>query len=156
MVTHLSTKKEQAELRKTFNQFDINGDGKIEEEEFINAYKKVYPHIDQETVVKEARQFFKAADVDKNGSIDFGEWCAATINKRGLLNESNLQATFQLFDKDGGGTISAEEVAVILGHNMSKDKSVWSEIIKEVDLNGDGMIDFNEFKIMMSKFLEDK
>jgi Ca2+-binding EF-hand superfamily protein len=42
MVTHLSTKKEQNELRKTFNQFDINGDGKIEEEEFINAYKKVY------------------------------------------------------------------------------------------------------------------
>ena len=43
-----------------------------------------------------------------------------------------------------------------MGHNMSKDKSVWSEIIKEVDLNGDGLIDFNEFKIMMSKFLEDK
>jgi Ca2+-binding EF-hand superfamily protein len=39
---------------------------------------------------------------------------------------------------------------------MSKDKSVWSEIIKEVDLNGDGMIDFTEFKVMMSKFIEDK
>jgi Ca2+-binding EF-hand superfamily protein len=87
MVSHLSTKKEQAELRKTFNQFDSNGDGKIEEEEFVNAYKKVYPHMDPETVAKEATQFFKAADVDKNGSIDFGEWCAATIDKRGLLNE---------------------------------------------------------------------
>jgi hypothetical protein len=53
----------------------------------VNAYKKVYPHMDPETVVKEATQFFKAADVDKNGSIDFGEWCAATIDKRGLLNE---------------------------------------------------------------------
>ena len=67
-----------------------------------------------------------------------------------------MKATFQLFDKDGGGTISAEEVAVILGHNMSKDKTVWSEIIKEVDLNGDGMIDFKEFRVMMSKFIEEK
>jgi len=47
-------------------------------------------------------------------------------------------------------------VATILGHNMSKDKSVWIEIIKEVDLNGDGLIDFAEFKAMMSKFIEDK
>jgi len=39
---------------------------------------------------------------------------------------------------------------------MSKDKEVWSEIIKEVDLNGDGLIDFIEFKTMMSKFLEGK
>jgi Ca2+-binding EF-hand superfamily protein len=45
--------------------------------------------------------------VDKNGSIDFGEWSAATINKRSLLNEQNLKATFELFDKDGGGSISA-------------------------------------------------
>jgi len=72
------------------------------------------------------------------------------------LNENNLKTTFALFDKDGGGTLSAEEVATILGHNMSKDKVVWSEIIKEVDLNGDGLIDYNEFKAMMSRFIEDK
>lgn len=67
--------------------------------------------MDVEQVEKEAKQFFESADVDKNGSIDFGEWSAATINKRSLLNEQNLKATFELFDKDGGGSISAQEVA---------------------------------------------
>ena len=43
MSAQLSTKKEQNELRKTFNQFDTNGDGKIEKDEFIAAYKQVYP-----------------------------------------------------------------------------------------------------------------
>jgi hypothetical protein len=38
--------------------------------------------------------FFEGIDTDKNGSIDFGEWCAATINKRSLLNENNLKAAF--------------------------------------------------------------
>ncbi len=112
--------------------------------------------MDPAQVAKDARDFFDAADIDKNGSIDFGEWSAATINKRALLNEQNLKATFDLFDKDGGGSISAEEIAQILGRNMSKDPSVWQEIVKEVDLNGDGQIDFAEFKTMMSHFVNDK
>jgi Ca2+-binding EF-hand superfamily protein len=65
----------------------MNGDGKIEEEEFVKAYQKVYPQMDPVQVAKDAREFFAAADVDKNGSIDFGEWSAATINKRNLFNE---------------------------------------------------------------------
>ena len=56
-----------------------------------------------------------------------------------------------LFDKDNGGTIEATEVAAILGNNMSKEKHVWEGVIEEVDLNGDGQIDFEEFKIMMMK-----
>ena len=103
----MSTKKEQKELRASFNLFDSNGDGKIENNEFIAAYKKVYPAIDPDQVEKEAAEFFDAADADKNGSIDFGEWCAATINKRSLLNDKNLKAAFELFDRDGGGSISA-------------------------------------------------
>lgn len=84
------------------------------------------------------------------------EWSAATINKRVLLNEKNLKTTFEMFDKDGGGTISAQEIAQILGHNLSKDEKVWNEIVKEVDLNGDGLIDFKEFKTMMNKFIKDQ
>lgn len=94
-------------------------------------------------------------DIDANGEIDFGEWCAATIDKRSLLNETNLKTAFNLFDKDGGGTISAQEVAQILGHNILKDNDykVWQDVIREVDLNGDGQIDFNEFKQMVGTFV---
>ena len=41
-------------MRKSFNQFDKNGDGKVDLPEFIEAYKLVYPHIDKEEVEKEA------------------------------------------------------------------------------------------------------
>lgn len=81
---------------------------------------------------------FSKADTDGSGGIDFGEWCTATINQNQLLNEGNMRAAFALFDKDGGGTISAEEVAAILGHNISKEENVWIEVIREVDTNGDG------------------
>lgn len=58
MVSRLSTKKEQAELKNTFNLFDLNGDGKIQIDEFITAYQKVYPTMDPERVAEEARAFF--------------------------------------------------------------------------------------------------
>lgn len=43
-----------------------------------------------------------------------------------------------MFDKDGGGTIEAAEIATILGRGVSKDEKVWKEIVREVDTNGDG------------------
>lgn len=89
--------------------------------------------------------------MDGTGDIDFGEWCTATINKNAILNDANLRAAFTLFDKDGGGTIEAEEIAAILGHNIEKEQSVWQDVIKEVDENGDGMINYEEFKSMMLK-----
>lgn len=141
-------------MRKTFNQFDSNGDGSITRQEFIDSYKKFYKHMSEEDVEEEANKFFEVADIDGNGEIDFGEWCAATINKRNLLNENNLNAAFEMFDRDGGGSIEAAEVAEILGNSLSKDQKVWDEIIKEVDSNGDGMIDFDEFKQMMQKFID--
>ena len=109
---------------------------------------------DQEEVEERANEIFDEADADGSGEIDFGEWCAATVNKDELLVEENLKHAFELFDKDGGGTISAAEVALVLGNNIpghSLQDSVWGEIIKEVDINGDGQIDYEEFKQMMLK-----
>ena len=44
-----------------------------------------------------------------------------------------MKAAFKLFDKDGDGTIDANEVAAILGHNVSEAENIWAEIIQEVD-----------------------
>jgi len=30
-------------MKKTFTQFDENGDGLIQREEFVSAYKRLYP-----------------------------------------------------------------------------------------------------------------
>jgi len=56
-----------------------------------------------------------------------------------------------MFDKDGGGSISVEEIKQVLSFGQNLDESVIETIIKQVDANGDGEIDFEEFKIMMKK-----
>lgn len=72
------------------------------------------------------------------------------------MNEANMRAAFNLFDKDGGGTIEADEVAKILGANAAADDSVWQAVIKEVDINNDGQIDFEEFRAMLLKLADRK
>jgi len=78
----------------------LNGDGKIDKDEFKKAYKNIYPDHDEEKIDEECERLFTAADVDKSGVVDYNEWCAATINKREVLNDRNLRTSFDLFDKD--------------------------------------------------------
>ena len=91
-----------------------------------------------EEVEARANEIFDQADVDGSGEIDYNEWCLATINKNELINESNLREAFALFDEDNNGSIDANEIGRILGYNLSKEKKLWQEVIKEADLNGDG------------------
>ena len=41
----------------------------------------------------------------------------------------------------------------MLGIGKKFDEKVWDEIIKEVDVNGDGEISFKEFKTMMERLM---
>ena len=66
------------------------------------------------------------------------------------MQDDKIQAAFALFDRDGSGKISASELRDILGAGRKlSNEDVWSDIIKEVDLNGDGEISLEEFKSMM-------
>lgn len=80
MSGHLATKKQQTELRKSFQQFDENGDGLIQRDEFVRGYLRMMKDSDAASVEERALEIFEIADTDKSGAIDFSEWCTATIN----------------------------------------------------------------------------
>jgi len=42
---------------------------------------------------------------------------------------------------------------MVLGVGRKFSEDVWNEIIAQVDKNNDGQISFEEFEIMMSKFV---
>lgn len=45
-----------------------------------------------------------------------------------------------MFDKDGSGTITKDEIKEVLGFDSSIEMKTIENIIKEVDENGDGVI----------------
>ena len=103
----------------------------------------------------EVDKIMAAADADGNGEIEYSEWITATINKERLLSDEKLMAAFKLFDKDGGGTIQADELKSVLGVGKKFDEQIWKDIIADVDGDGDGNIDYDEFKTMMQKLIKD-
>lgn len=62
-----------------------------------------------------------------------------------------LKSAFDLFDKDGSGTISSEElveVLRVLGHNPTKGE--FNDLLKTLDTNRNNSIDFQEFSVAWS------
>ena len=65
---------------------------------------------------------------------------------------AEYKEAFDMFDKDGGGTISANEIVKIMknfGYPIKKSEA--QKMISDIDDNGDGEIDFEEFVTLMEK-----
>ncbi|CAI0413616.1 unnamed protein product [Linum tenue] len=63
----------------------------------------------------------------------------------------NLRDAFSVYDIDGDGSITAEELHKVMG-SLGEDCSIAEcrKMISGVDNDGDGTIDFEEFKMMMT------
>lgn len=72
------------------------------------------------------------ADVDNSGTIDYGEFIAATIHLNKLEREEHLVAAFCYFDKDGSGYITVDELQQACAEHHMTDVFL-EDIIKEVD-----------------------
>ena len=96
------------------------------------------------------------ADIDGSGEIDYSEWLIATSDKQNIINDQKLQTAFDFFDKDKSGSISVDEIKEVLGVKKKlTDDNIWNELIREADADGNGEIDFEEFKKMMSRLVNE-
>jgi calcium-dependent protein kinase len=127
---------------------DVNGDGKLSKEEIQNGYLQFFGRSLND---QEVDEMFAKVDADNSGEIDYSEFVVATMNEKNLLSNNKLQTAFKMFDKDGGGSISTDEIKQVLSFGQNLDEKVVNEIIKQVDANGDGEISFEEFAEMMKK-----
>ena len=77
-----------------FESMDQDFDGKLTKEEIIEGFKK----MEVENPEEEAEKIMQTVDFDDNGSIEFTEWCTATMDKRKMLSKERLRAAFNIFD----------------------------------------------------------
>ncbi|KAK4262289.1 hypothetical protein QN277_027869 [Acacia crassicarpa] len=141
-----SVQPKSEELRWVFAKYDTNKDGKISLEEYKAAMKAINKSISN----AEAEKSFQVMDSDGDGSIDFKEFLEM-YSGGGKVKESELRSAFQMFDLDGDGKISAEELCRVLKRlGESSSMSACIQMVKGVDGDGDGYIDFDEFTRMMT------
>ena len=148
ITNYLMSDDELKLLKKMFFELDVKGVGVITREELFKGMEECF---DRKITHEEVDEIFGNIDYDNNGTISFDEFVKAAIDKKKLLTEEKLKAAFSLFDRNGDGDIEAKELKEVIGDDNTKEDNIWMQMIKEVDLDGNGVIDFEEFKAMMKK-----
>ncbi|KAL0365816.1 UNVERIFIED_CONTAM: Calcium-dependent protein kinase [Sesamum radiatum] len=143
--------------RKTFRRRDRWIETVVQNDRYTDSgaitfdeLKQGLKRVGSELTESEIQALMEAADVDNNGTIDYGEFLAATLHMNKIEREENLAAAFSFFDKDGSGYITIDEL-----QQACKDFGIaeahLDDMIKEADTDNDGRIDYGEFAAMMRK-----
>ncbi|XAR62856.1 hypothetical protein NMG60_11017756 [Bertholletia excelsa] len=140
------------DLHRIFEKIDQNGDGLVSLEELKSFLVK----IGVETGLDELESLVGETGLDR---LDFVFFYDTLLKQKNGENggeeddlESDLAKAFKVYDVDGDGFISSEELQSVL-----TPLGLWNEqggkdcnfMIKMYDTNSDGVLDFVEFKNMM-------
>ncbi|CAN1824722.1 Calcium-dependent protein kinase 29 [Linum perenne] len=134
-------------LKQMFKNMDTDGSGTITYEELEAGLHRLGSKLSE----AEIRQLMDAADVDKNGTIDYVEFVTATMHRHRLEKEEHLFEAFQYFDKDNSGYITRDELRHAMSEYGMGDEATIDEVIDDVDTDKDGRINYEEFVAMMRK-----
>lgn len=145
MVERLTAEQIQ-EFRQAFDIIDRNGDGVIT----VDDLAAVMRAIGQAPTHSELMDMIREVDADGNENIDFTEFLALMSREmRPNDIEDELREAFRVFDKDGDGYISPQELkSLLISLGLDASPEIVRRMIGEADRNRDGKIDFSEFRAL--------
>ena len=151
-MTDQLTEEQISEFREAFALYDKDGDGMISLKE-LGEVMKVLGQVPTEQELHDMMK--KEVETDKVESLDFPEFLSLMAKKlRDVDTEEELLAAFLVFDKEKTGKLSVAELRqemTKLEDKLGNDEI--DELIKEVDIFGDGNINIEEMvkTIMQTK-----
>ncbi|ESQ34907.1 hypothetical protein EUTSA_v10007293mg [Eutrema salsugineum] len=145
IAEHLSIQEVEV-IKDMFSLMDDDNDGKITYPELKAGLQKVGSQLGE----PEIKMLMEVADVDGNGFLDYGEFVAVIIHLQKIENDELFKLAFMFFDKDGSTYIELDELREALTDELGEpDVSVLNDIMREVDADKDGRINYDEFVAMM-------
>eukprot|EP01087_Luapelamoeba_hula_P015833 TRINITY_DN4791_c0_g1_i1.p1 TRINITY_DN4791_c0_g1~~TRINITY_DN4791_c0_g1_i1.p1 ORF type:complete len:185 (-),score=52.92 TRINITY_DN4791_c0_g1_i1:121-675(-) len=108
------TKKEINRLRKIIKDVKGKQGDELNEEEFKVVFGRWLHKSQSDLEPVDIAQIFSACDTDKSGTVNTKELVAwLSIYQKGSTEEK-LMAVFELFDADGNGVLTGEEIEQVL------------------------------------------
>ncbi|XP_023228541.1 troponin C-like [Centruroides vittatus] len=143
---------EQVEmLKKAFDMFDRDKKGYIH----CDMVGTILRSMGQTFNERELRELISEVDADGSGEIEFDEFLVLTarflLEEDTAAMEQELREAFRLYDKEGNGYINVSDLRQILralDDKLTEDEL--DEMIAEIDTDGSGTVDFEEFMEMMT------
>jgi len=133
------------ELPQVFQELDLDGNGELELSEVKTAFKTMFGSDSKELL--DVERTFELLDLDGSGSINYTEFIAAGLGER-VKTEESLKAAFKAFDiDDNNNRITRNEFEqVVATINVSEKNFAAEKVFSEFDIDGDGTLDFEEWK----------
>lgn len=132
-------------LRKRFMKLDKDGSGTIDKNEFLGI-----PGISSNPLATRLMDVF---DEDGSGTIDFQEFITGLSAFSGKTSKADkLKFAFKIYDIDRDGYIGNGELFIVMkmmvGKNLQDEElqQIVDKTMMEADEDGDGRLNFNEFK----------
>ncbi|KAJ3694890.1 hypothetical protein LUZ60_000267 [Juncus effusus] len=135
------------ELERVFHYFDENKNGKISPSELHNCMQSTggecFSLEEVETVVR-------LSDSDGDGELSLDDFLKLAQAEGEEEKNENLMDAFRMYEMDGRGCITPKSLRRMLGR-LGDHRTVEDcvKMIRRFDLNGDGVLSFDEFKLMM-------
>lgn len=130
-------------LARTFRFIDKNNDGTLSTDEFRQALQETE---NRPVNIEQLQKIVELADLDGDGTISWKELLLATTARRLAAKEDRLWESFKTMDLNGDGKLSVEELSTALRLPEDQVKAM----IQEVDVDGNGFVDYEEFLLILS------
>ena len=133
--------------KEAFDLIDKNKDGEIT----LDELKIFFKGLKEDIIDADLQDMINEADIEGNGSITFDGFVALLNGKlRNDEVQEEIVETFKKFDQDNNGLIGPEDIYNLL-HSFNQDITISEaeEMIKNVDIDDDGLVNYKEFVKMI-------
>ena len=154
-LIHNTDIEEVTQALKLYNKLDKNENGKIG---YMELFKGLCDITGENLDKDEVREIFINLDSNKNNYIEQEEFVKAAIDKKIFLSENMIKLAFNFFDIDNSGSISVDDIFELFKENVDTGidaSSEFTKIIKSIDIDENGYIDYEEFSKFMKTLLEE-
>ncbi|KAL4237937.1 calmodulin-like 3 [Mactra antiquata] len=131
------------EQKQIFDIFDEDHNGTICATELRSAMKLLGDDLSEE----EVKKLIEAEDMDGDGStLNFEEFQRFLSKRQPKTPEDKMKRIFKICDRDGNGSITAEELRSTmkrLGLKITEED--FQNLLAKADTDNDGEINYDEF-----------